>query len=303
MKWRDSRRSSNVEDRRGQRGPSMGGGGFNPLMLMYVFRFIGPLFKRLFSKTGLIILGILLVLAFVTGFNPLSFLTGGGNPGLAASPGARSQAEDEMADFTAAVLASTEDVWGQLLENYRKPTLVLFTGTVASACGYASSATGPFYCPGDQKLYLDLSFFDEMERRMNAPGDFAQAYVIAHEVGHHIQKLMGITDQIDRLRGQLSEREFNKYSVRLELQADFLAGVWAHHAERMSTISLEPGDIEEALNAANAIGDDRLQRESMGRVMPDSFTHGTSEQRMRWFRKGYETGDLSQGDTFGAASL
>ena len=304
MKWRGGRRSSNVEDRRGQRGPSMGGGGFNPLLLGPLLRLLGPLLRGLFSRTGLIILGILLVLAFVTGFNPLSLFTGGGgNPGVAASPAQRSAEENEMADFTSVVLASTEDVWSQLLKNYRKPTLVLFDGTVASACGYASSATGPFYCPGDQKLYLDVSFFDEMEHRMNAPGEFAQAYVIAHEVGHHIQKLMGITDQIDRLRGQLSEREFNKYSVRLELQADFLAGVWAHYAEQMSTIALEPGDIEAALNAANAIGDDRLQRESMGRVIPDAFTHGTSEQRMRWFRKGYETGDLDQGDTFGATSL
>jgi hypothetical protein len=166
----------------------------------------------------------------------------------------------------------------------------------------ASSATGPFYCPGDEKLYLDLSFFDEMERRLNAPGDFAQAYVIAHEVGHHIQKITGISDKVQRLRGQLSTAEYNKYSVRLELQADFFAGVWANHSQQMTRM-MEAGDLQEALNAANAIGDDRLQKEASGRVVPDSFTHGTSEQRMRWFKKGFDTGDLSQGDTFNANPL
>lgn len=284
-----------MEDRRGQRGPSMGGRGINPLLL-------GPLIRLLFSKTGLIIVAVLLVLAFITGTNPLSFIMGGGNPAAASAPYRPSAEDNELAAFSATVLADTEDVWKNLIDNYREPTLVLFNGTVSSACGSASSATGPFYCPGDEKLYLDLSFFDEMERKMNAPGDFAQAYVIAHEVGHHLQKLMGITGQVDRLRGQLPQAEFNKYSVRLELQADFLAGVWAHHSMEMFG-SLEPGDLQEALNAANAIGDDRLQREQMGRVIPDSFTHGTSEQRMRWFKKGYDTGDLSQGDTFGANPL
>ena len=265
---------------------------------------LGPLIRLLFSKTGLIIIGILLVLAFVTGTNPLNFIFGGGSSGVTSAPIERTAEDNEMADFSKVVLASTEDVWRQLIDNYRQPTLVLFNGSVASACGYASSATGPFYCPGDEKLYLDVSFFDEMERKMKAPGDFARAYVIAHEVGHHIQKLMGITDQMDRMRGQLSQTEYNKYSVRLELQADFLAGAWAHHAQALSGIEdLNSEDLMEALNAANAIGDDRLQRESMGRVIPDSFTHGTSEQRMRWFKKGYETGDLSQGDTFGANPL
>src|SRR5690606_23516037 len=197
---------------------------------------------------------------------------------------------------------NTEDVWNQLLDNYREPTLVLFTGSVASACGSASSATGPFYCPGDEKLYIDLSFFDDMERQLNAPGDFAQAYVIAHEVGHHIQKITGISEKVQRLRGQVSDTEYNQYSVRLELQADFLAGVWAHHSQQMTKM-METGDLQEAMNAANAIGDDRLQKQSTGRVVPDSFTHGTSAQRMRWFKKGFDTGDLSQGDTFGAASL
>lgn len=296
MKWKGKRQSSNVEDRRGQQGPS-GGRGFNPLLL-------GPLIRLLFSKTGLIIIGILIVLGLVTGTNPLSFIMGGGNPAVSSTTGTYqgSEKEEEMAAFSRTVLANTEDVWNSLLSNYRDPTLVLYSGTVASACGRASSATGPFYCPGDEKLYLDMSFFDEMERRMDAPGDFAQAYVIAHEVGHHIQKLMGITDQVDQLRGQLSRTEFNKVSVRLELQADFLAGVWAHHSQQMYGM-MQTGDLQEAMNAANAIGDDRLQRQQTGRVVPDSFTHGTSAQRMRWFKKGYDTGDLKQGDTFNADSL
>jgi len=213
-----------------------------------------------------------------------------------------SKEENKQAQFSATILASTEDVWNGILDDYREPTLVLFSGYVSSACGSASSATGPFYCPGDEKVYLDLSFFQDMERQMNAPGDFAQAYVIAHEVGHHIQKLTGTMDKVNRLRGQISEVEFNKYSVRLELQADFLAGVWANRSQRISKM-MEPGDLEEALNAANAIGDDRLQRHSTGKVVPDAFTHGTSEQRIRWFKKGFETGDISQGDTFSAKSL
>ncbi len=293
MKWKGNRQSSNVEDRRGQRGPAMGGRGINPMLL-------GPLIRLLFSKTGLIIIGVLLAFAFITGTNPLNFIMGG--PAATSATYRETPEDKEMAAFCATVLGNTEDVWNKLLPDYREPTLVLFSQTVASACGRASSATGPFYCPGDEKLYLDLSFFEEMERKLNAPGDFAQAYVIAHEVGHHIQKLMGITDQVDRLRGQLPEKEFNEYSVRLELQADFLAGVWAHHSQQRFGL-MEDGDLQEALNAANAIGDDRLQREQMGRVMPDSFTHGTSEQRMRWFKKGYDTGDLRQGDTFSATSL
>ena len=298
MKWKGNRQSSNVEDRRGQSGPRMGGRGINPMLLV-------PLIRLLFSKTGLIIIGILLVLGLVTGINPLSFITGGAGPvsEQTSGPYKESAEEAEMAAFSRTILANTEDVWNNLIDNYREPTLVLYSGTVASACGAASSATGPFYCPGDEKLYLDMSFFDEMERRMNAPGDFAQAYVIAHEVGHHLQKLMGITDQVDRLRGQMSKAEFNKYSVRLELQADFLAGVWAHHSQEMTTVRLQPGDLQEALNAAYAIGDDRLQKQQTGRVIPDSFTHGTSEQRMRWFKKGYDTGDLEQGDTFSANPL
>jgi predicted metalloprotease len=213
--------------------------------------------------------------------------------------------EDELKQFSATVLASTEDVWGEIFrqqgENYRKPTLVLFSDQVRSACGNAGAAVGPFYCPGDQKLYLDLSFFDELQTRFRAPGDFAQAYVIAHEVGHHVQNLLGAMDKVDAARGRMSEAQANDLSVRLELQADFLAGVWAHYAQKKGI--LEAGDIEEALGAASAVGDDRLQRESQGYVMPDSFTHGTSEQRSRWFRKGLETGDIRQGDTFSATNL
>ena len=299
MKWQGRRQSSNVDDRRGKSSSRKGIGGFSPMLL-------GPIIKLLFSKTGLIIIGLFLVFSFVTGNNPLSllgnFFLGSDSQTVSTAPYEGTEEENAQADFSAVILASTEDVWNGLLDNYREPTLVLFTGYVASACGSASSATGPFYCPGDEKLYLDLSFFEDMERRMNAPGDFAQAYVIAHEVGHHIQKIMGTMDKVNQLRGQLSETEFNKYSVRLELQADFLAGVWANRSQRMTQM-MEKGDLEEALNAANAIGDDRLQRQSTGRVVPDSFTHGTSEQRIRWFRKGFETGDISQGDTFNATSL
>lgn len=299
MKWKGRRQSSNIDDRRGQSGPKRGVGGFNPMLL-------GPLMRLLFSKTGLIIVGIFLLFSFITGNNPLSLLGNlfdGGAPQTETSvPYQGSAEENELAEFSATILANTEDVWNGLLNNYREPTLVLFTGSVASACGSASSATGPFYCPGDEQLYLDLSFFSDMERKLNAPGDFAQAYVISHEVGHHIQKIMGITDKVQRLRGELSEKEYNEYSVRLELQADFLAGVWAHHSQNMTRM-MEEGDLEEALNAAYAIGDDRLQKQATGRVVPDSFTHGTSEQRIRWFKKGFDTGDLAQGDTFNANPL
>ena len=299
MKWQGRRQSGNIDDRRSQGGSGQGFGGFNPMLL-------GPLFKILFSKVGLFIVGAFLVISLVLGKNPLTLisqlLSGGALPTESSAPYKPTAKDEELANFSATILASTEDVWNKLLKNYREPTLVLFTGSVSSACGSASSATGPFYCPGDEKLYLDLSFFDDMERRLNAPGDFAQAYVIAHEVGHHIQKITGISDKMNRLRGQVSEKEYNKYSVMLELQADFLAGVWAHHSQEMTRM-METGDLEEALNAANAIGDDRLQKQSGGSVVPDSFTHGTSAQRMRWFKKGFETGDISQGDTFSATSL
>lgn len=299
MKWRGNRQSSNVEDRRGQSGAGGGLGRFNPMLL-------GSLIRLLFSKVGLIIVGLFLLFSFITGNNPLRLLgdifVGGDNQVENTTPYQGTEAENELADFSATILASTEDVWNQLLSNYREPTLVLYTGSVASACGSASSATGPFYCPGDEKLYLDLSFFDEMAHQLHAPGDFAQAYVIAHEVGHHIQKITGISDKMQKLRSQLSTTEYNKHSVRLELQADFLAGVWAHYAQEKTHI-MESGDLEEALNAANAIGDDRLQKQATGHVVPDSFTHGTSEQRIRWFKKGFETGDLAQGDTFNANPL
>lgn len=200
------------------------------------------------------------------------------------------------------MLADTEDVWNKLIQDYREPTLVMFSGSVQSGCGSAGSSTGPFYCSEDEKVYIDLSFYEDLKNRFEAPGDFAQAYVIAHEVGHHVQHLMGITDRVHAQREQISQEEYNKLSVRLELQADFLAGVWAHHANNMSQI-LEPGDIDEALNAASAIGDDRLQMQTQGQVVPDSFTHGTSEQRMRWFKKGFESGDIAQGDTFNTTNL
>ena len=299
MKWQGRRKSSNVEDRRGQSGSGRSFGGFSPTLL-------APLLKLLFSRTGLIIVGLLIVFSFPTGYNPLNllsnFFSGNATQSVATENYQGTEKEIKQAEFTATILANTEDVWNGIIDNYREPTLVLFSGYVSSACGSASSATGPFYCPGDEKLYIDLSFFEDMERKMNAPGDFAQAYVIAHEVGHHIQKLTGTMDKVNRLRGQISEVEFNKYSVRLELQADFLAGVWANRSQRMTRM-MEPGDLEEALNAANAIGDDRLQRQSTGKVVPDAFTHGTSEQRIRWFKKGFETGDISQGDTFNAEAL
>lgn len=297
MKWKGRRQSSNIDDRRGQRG-GMGGGGFNPML-------IAPLLRMLFSKTGLIIVGIVIIFSVVTGTNPLNFLgniLGDGQGFTTETSYTPSPKEDELAAFTATILADTEEVWNQQLDNYREPTLVLFSGGVSSACGMASSATGPFYCPTDEKLYIDLGFFEEMDTKLNAPGDFAEAYVIAHEVGHHIQKITGVSDQVQRLRGELSEKEYNQYSVRLELQADFLAGVWAHHSQRANKI-LEEGDLEEALNAANAIGDDRLQKQAGGQVVPDSFTHGTSAQRMKWFKKGFDTGDIRQGDTFTTGDL
>ena len=203
-------------------------------------------------------------------------------------------------------MADTEDVWNKLFEQqgrqYQEPKLVLFTDRVQSACGFAQAATGPFYCPGDDNVYIDLSFQRTLSQRLGADGDFAMAYVVAHEVGHHVQNLLGISRQVQAQRSQISQEEYNRLSVKLELQADFLAGVWAHHADQMNDI-LEQGDIEEALRAANAIGDDRLQKQSQGYVVPDAFTHGTSEQRMHWFKRGYETGDMTQGDTFSAEAL
>ena len=237
MKWKGRRQSSNIDDRRGKSGPRAGGG-LNPNL-------IGSLVKLLFSKVGLIIIGLFLGISFLTGNNPLSLLgqlfSGGQSLTETSRPQEGTPKENMLAEFSATVLANTEDVWNNILDDYREPTLVLFTQSVSSACGYASSATGPFYCPGDEKLYLDLSFFDDMERKLNAPGDFAQAYVIAHEVGHHIQNIKGITNKVHKLKGQISKKEYNQYSVRLELQADFLAGVWAHHSQQMTEI-METGD-------------------------------------------------------------
>ena len=209
--------------------------------------------------------------------------------------------EQELTEFVSVVLADTEDVWHKLFEGsgltYREPKLVLFNSAVESACGYAQSATGPFYCPADEKVYIDLNFLEQLQERLGAQGDFAVAYIVAHEVGHHVQKLLGTLDKVHSLRGNVSEKQYNEQTVRLELQADFYAGIWAHHAQKMKNI-LETGDIEEAMNAAQAVGDDRIQMQSRGYVVPDSFTHGTSEQRMTWFKRGFTTGSVNNGDTF-----
>jgi uncharacterized protein len=278
MLWRGRQGSSNVDDRRGIGGGGIAaGGGIGAIVIYLLYMFLG------------------------------------GDPSQAPEllPGqqqsrpisAQEKAEqDTLAQFVSVVLHDTEEVWGSLLDNYQQPRLVLFTDAVQSACGNASAAVGPFYCPGDQQVYIDLSFFKLMRDRFGAKGDFAMAYVVAHEVGHHIQKLMGTSDKMHSLRSQVSETEYNRMSVKLELQADFYAGVWAHHAHAMEKI-LEPGDIEEALEAANAIGDDKLQQESQGRVVPDAFTHGTSAQRMYWFKKGFDTGDIRQGNTFESREL
>jgi uncharacterized protein len=283
MLWRGQRQSDNVEDRRGLGGGGLAiGGGLGGIVVLIIALLLGADPRQLLEQTR--------------GDNPAS--------GTETSRRAKPQ-EDELKQFSATVLASTEDVWTDIFrqegKSYRKPTLVLFTEQVRSACGNAGAAVGPFYCPGDEKLYLDLSFFNELQTRFRAPGDFAQAYVIAHEVGHHVQNLLGTMEKVDAARGRMSEGEANQLSVRLELQADFLAGVWGHYAQQKGI--LEPGDIEEALGAASAVGDDRLQREGQGYVIPDSFTHGTSEQRSRWFRKGLETGDIRQGDTFSVRNL
>ncbi|MEA2206124.1 MAG: uncharacterized protein QOE77_2900 [Blastocatellia bacterium] len=282
MRWRGERQSDNIEDRRGiSRGGMAIGGGLGGI--------------------------VILILAVLFGADPRQLLEQLPNQDPAAGTQTSrptNPQEEELKQFVRTVLASTEDVWTeqfrQLGGQYRKPTLVLFNERVDSACGVAGASVGPFYCPGDQKLYLDFSFFDELQTRFRAPGDFAEAYVIAHEVGHHVQRLLGTMDKVDAARGRMSEAQANQLSVRLELQADFLAGVWAHYAQQKGL--LEAGDVEEALGAASAVGDDRLQREGQGYVVPDSFTHGTSEQRGRWFRKGLESGDIRQGDTFNSSS-
>jgi len=289
MRWKGRQTSSNVDDRRG--GSSMG--------------------KRVGGGLGIVGVIIVIVLSLILGEDPVQLLQqvdpGQMTQQTAPQTTPQHEAGNDLGDFVGVVLKDTEDVWSkvfreQLNKTYIDPTLVLFTGSAKSGCGFASAATGPFYCPADQKVYIDLSFFKELKDRFGAPGDFAMAYVIAHEVGHHVQYLLGITRQVDAQRQQVSKEEYNQLSVRLELQADFLAGVWAHHAQEMKQI-LEEGDIEEALNAANAIGDDRLQKQSQGYVVPDSFTHGTSAQRMHWFKKGFESGRLEDGQTFQTENL
>lgn len=283
MLWKGRRESSNVDDRRGISGGGIAkGGGIAAIIIYLLYSFLGGNSDS--SELPQLIPGV---------------------QQTEMSPEEKT-ADDERAQFVKVVMADTEDVWGKLFadmgKQYSAPTLVLFRDGVQSACGNASSSMGPFYCPGDQEVYIDLSFYRDLQTRFNAPGDFAMAYVVAHEVGHHIQYLLGIADKMARSRQQSGEIEINRNSVKMELQADFLAGVWAHHAQKMKGI-LESGDIEEALNAANAIGDDRLQQESQGRVIPDAFTHGTSAQRMYWFKKGFETGDINKGDTFKVTDL
>jgi predicted metalloprotease len=275
MRWAGRQGSENIEDRRRLSGRGIAAGG------------------------GIVTI-IMVLLALLFGVDPRGLLPqddtglGGGAP----ATGTVNPAEEQLKAYTSVVLKDTEDVWNELFRtnlrrDYPEPRLVLFTGSVRSACGFASDATGPFYCPADEKVYLDLQFFEELANRFRASGDFAQAYVIAHEIGHHVQNQMGILNEVHSRRGRVSEEEYNRLSVRLELQADYLSGVWAHHNQRMKNV-LEPGDLEEALGAAHAVGDDRLQRQAQGYVVPDSFTHGTSEQRARWFRLGLETGDMSR---------
>ncbi|MFH5836488.1 neutral zinc metallopeptidase [Proteiniclasticum sp. C24MP] len=289
MKWKGRRSSSNVEDRRGSSSSGMGGsiggksimgGGFGIIIIIIIALLGGDIGSFLNPNSGVV------------------------DPGTQA-PYESTQQEDELAEFVSVVLADTEDVWTAIFrENgrtYQKPTLVLFNDSVQSACGVAGSSTGPFYCPADQKVYIDLEFYQQLSQRFGAPGDFAMAYVVAHEVGHHVQTLLGISQQVQDLRGRVSETEYNTYLVRLELQADYLAGVFAHYVHGKGY--LEEGDLEEAINAANAIGDDRLQKQSQGYVIPDTFTHGTSEQRMRWFKRGFQYGDLDHGDTFNTNDL
>ncbi|WP_282173656.1 KPN_02809 family neutral zinc metallopeptidase [Cytobacillus firmus] len=282
MKWKGRRASSNVEDRRGMGGggKTLIGGGLGGVIILLLFTFLGGDPGELLGNMT-------------------------GSDSGTAVPYEESEKEKELADFVSVVLADTEEVWTEIFEEqglqYKEPTLVLYSGSVQSACGAASSSVGPFYCPGDQKLYIDLSFYEELQRKFQAPGDFAMAYVIAHEVGHHVQTLLGTTEEIMPLRQKMSEEKFNKYLVRFELQADYYSGVWAHHAQGMGY--LEEGDLEEALNAATAVGDDTLQKQAQGYVVPESFTHGTSEQRKSWFHKGFQNGTIKGGDTFKQSSF
>ena len=286
MRWQDGRRSTNVEDRRGSRIPGRVKGGSIGILLLAL---VGMYF----------------------GIDPSIILNMGesvqvSQPDQSGAPVEQTEEDRQLAEFVSVVLADTEDVWKEQFraagQTYAEPNLVLFSGAVQSACGFAEAAMGPFYCPGDGKVYIDLSFYRELKRNMNAPGDFAQAYVIAHEVGHHVQNLLGLSRQMESMRRQVSKTEYNRLSVKMELQADCFAGLWAHHAHRARQV-VEPGDIDEALNAASQIGDDRLQKQQRGYVTPDSFTHGTSAQRVSWFQRGYQTGRFDNCDTFNAASL
>lgn len=282
MRWRGERQSSNIEDRRGMSAGKVAvGGGLGTVLL--------------------------LIIALIFGADPRQLLEQIQPDSTSQVQSSRplSREEEELKEFVSVVLAKSEDVWHNVFQQngrqYREPTLVLFTDRVQSACGMAGAAVGPFYCPGDEKVYIDLSFYDELRRRFNAPGDFAQAYVIAHEVGHHVQNLLGISSRVDAMQRRMNQSEANQLSVRLELQADFFAGMFARYVSNQGV--LEAGDIEEALTAASAIGDDRIQRQTTGYVVPDSFTHGTSAQRLRWFKRGYDSGDMRQGDTFSASNL
>jgi len=279
MRWKGRRESSNVEDRRGMSAKGIAGGGIGTI--------------------------IVVVVLYLLGGDPTSILQNVQTGESTSSSYTESAEEKELSQFVSVVLAETETVWHNIFQEkgaaYVEPKLVLFSGSVESACGTAGSSSGPFYCPGDEKLYIDLSFYHELQQRFKAPGDFAMAYVIAHEVGHHIQKLTGTMDKMNELRSQLSQEDYNEYSVRLELQADFYAGIWAHYTKQQNL--LESGDLEEALNAASAVGDDTIQKRSQGYVVPESFTHGTAEQRKKWFYKGFTTGDIMQGNTFSADAL
>ncbi len=283
MKWKGGRRSSNIEDRRGTRAPRMIGGGIGTIVVILVAMYLG--------------------------IDPAPLLQGMQSSGVSPTgtrPTAEDLKDDPLADMVSVVVADTEDVWTEIFaaqgQRYREPTLVMFTGATQSACGMGQAAMGPFYCPADEKAYIDLSFYDLMRTRFRAPGDFAQAYVIAHEIGHHVQNLLGISGQVHEAKQRLGQTEANALSVRLELQADCLAGVWANRAHKARNI-IESGDVEEALNAASAIGDDTLQRRGQGTVVPESFTHGTSAQRQRWFRIGLESGDPDRCDTFGTERI
>jgi predicted metalloprotease len=290
LRWEDLRRSSNVEDRRGQGGFGRGGGGF---------RLGGG------GKIGGFGLAIIVIASLFLGVDPTVLIDGGGSPSV-PSEQTRAGGQDDARDFVAAVLGDTEQVWHaqfqQMGRKYKEPHLVLFSGVTQTACGYGQAAMGPFYCPADQRVYIDLSFFEDLRRRFGAPGDFAQAYVIAHEVAHHVQTLLGTSERVRQAQERGTRTAANAQSVRLELQADCYAGLWAHHAQAARQV-LEQGDVEEALNAASAIGDDRLQRQAQGRVAPDSFTHGSSEQRVRWFKRGLSNGTLQACDTFSGNEL